>query len=366
MQPSTLFLQNRTHRAGAQTSLARVLKHEKLRRWNPTLVCSRGGWLAEECERQRVSVIQEDFPRSRSLAGRLFGNAAFARRIAGRLSERSIHAAIVQANDHQEGLLGLEVARRTGARTAMFLRSIALRREDYFKYRCNEYDVIFAVGDELVSRVQTWDAADTIELIHDGVTDEDFLPAKTRSESAPRRVLVIGSAQELKGWADVIDALEILEQEGALRPMQFDFTGSMPEATENDLKLWRLGAARCNFLGRVDAFRELVRDYDLVVNPSRMETFGMAAVEVLAAGVPLLSSRTGVMEQVQEASEMLFTPARPDQLASALKRLLQEWPQLDPGVTRSQENIRRRFMIDRTVDAVIAAYDGLLGAKPSG
>ena len=76
----------------------------------------------------------------------------------------------------------------------------------------------------------------------------------------------------------------------------------------------------------------------------------MAAIEVLAAGVPLLSSRTGVMEQVQEADEMLFAPAKPDQLASALNRLFQDWPQLDLGVTRSQENIRRRFLIDQTVD----------------
>jgi glycosyltransferase involved in cell wall biosynthesis len=360
MQPSTLFLQNRTHRAGAQTSLARLLKHEKLRRWNPALICSRGGWLVEECERQRVSIVQEEFPRSRSLAGRLFGNAAFARRVAGKLSERSIRAAIVHANDHQEGLLGLEVARRTGARTAIFLRSIALRRDDYFKYRCNEYDMIFAVGGELVSKVRAWDATKAIELIHDGVTPEDFLPPKTKSESAPRRMLVIGSAQELKGWADLIDALETIEREGGLPPLQFDFTGDMPAAPENNLRLERLATMRCNFLGRVDAFRELVRDYDLVINPSRMGTFGLAAVEVLAAGVPLLSSRTGVIEQIQEAGEMLFAPARPDQLGSALKRLLLAWPTVDLGVTRSQENIRRRFMIDQTVDPLIAAYDRLL------
>jgi glycosyltransferase involved in cell wall biosynthesis len=219
------------------------------------------------------------------------------------------------------------------------------------------------VGDELVSRVQAWDATRAIERLHDGLTPEDFLSTKTKSESAPTRVLVIGSAQELKGWRDLIDALKMLEQEHAIPPMQFDFTGEMPAAAENDLGLERLMITRCSFLGRVDAFRDLVRDYDLVINPSRMETFGMAAVEVLAAGVPLLSSRTGVMEQIQEAGEMLFAPARPDQLASALKRLVQAWPAVDPGVTRSQENIRRRFMIDQTVDPLIAGYDRLLGVK---
>ena len=98
----------------------------------------------------------------------------------------------------------------------------------------------------------------------------------------------------------------------------------------------RLRTTRCNFLGRVDAFRDLARDYDLVINPSWMETFGMAAIEVLAAGVPLLSSRTGCDGSRWEADEMLFAPSRPDQLAFALKRLLREWPKLDLGATCSQ------------------------------
>ncbi|MEX2129664.1 MAG: glycosyltransferase family 4 protein, partial [Xanthobacteraceae bacterium] len=156
------------------------------------------------------------------------------------------------------------------------------------------------------------------------------------------------------------EALFRLEQEGALPPMQIDFTGNRPDPTLNDLKLGRLKASRCNFLGRVEAFRDLSRSYDLVINPSRMETFGMAAIEVLAAGVPLLSSRTGVMEQVQERPQMLFAPGRPDELAAALKRVLREWPDLDFGVARSQENIRRRFLIDNTVGRVNAAYEQLM------
>jgi glycosyltransferase involved in cell wall biosynthesis len=360
MIPRVLFLQNHTHRAGAQTSLVRLVRRETACSWTPVLVCSAGGWLVEECERQGVAVLQEQFPRSRSLSGRLFGNAAFGRRIAAKLSEHAIHPTVVQANDHQEGLLGLEIARRTGARTSIFLRSIALRREDYFKYRCNEYELILAVGDELHSRVQSWDPARTINLHHDSVVADDFMPPKPKSEEAPQRALVIGSPQGLKGWADFTDALFLLERESALPPMQFDFTGVMPDPAENDLKLSRLGRAHCNFLGRVEAFRDLVRGYDLVINPSRMETFGMAAIEVLAAGVPLLSSRTGVIEQVQENLRLLFPPSSPEALAATLRHVMDHWSEIDFGITRSQELIRERFLIDKTVDRLNAAYERLL------
>jgi glycosyltransferase involved in cell wall biosynthesis len=355
---AVVYLQDRTHRAGAQTCLARILRHREMRRWNPLLVCSRPGWLTGECDRAGIPVICEEFPRSRSIPARLFGNAGFARNVARRIEAAGHDAAIVHANDHLEGLLGLHLAKRLRARTAIFLRSPGMTRDDYFKYRCFDYDLIAAVGDELQARAQAWDPGGKIELIHDGIAADEFAAPKPKPLQAPARVLVIGSSLDWKGWADLTEALYLLEQEKALPPMTFDFTGDKPARRTNDLKLARL-ATRCNFLGRVETFRDLVRSYDLVINPSRMESFGMAAIEVLAAGVPLLSSRTGVIEQVLESAEMLFPPARPAPLAAALRHVMANWAGIDFAVARAQENIRRRFLIDHTVARLTAAYAGL-------
>ena len=140
-----------------------------------------------------------------------------------------------------------------------------------------------------------------------------------------------------------------------------DFTGAMPAVGDNDLKLSRLESVQCSFLGRVEKFRDLVREYDLVINPSRMETFGMAAVEVLAAGVPLLSSRTGVIEDVQTNPAMLFEPANPASLAQALRGVLEGWSGMDFGVAPAQRNIRRKFMIDHAAAALGETLKELAG-----
>jgi glycosyltransferase involved in cell wall biosynthesis len=145
--------------------------------------------------------------------------------------------------------------------------------------------------------------------------------------------------------------------------MTFDFTGGRPTESANDLKLGRLRHHRCNFLGRVEAFHNLVRGYDLVINPTRMESFGMAALEVLAAGVPLLSSRTGVIEQIQEQAEILFAPRQPSALAAALKNAILQWDEIDFGVEAAQERIRQRFSIDNTALRVSEAYSRLLANK---
>jgi len=236
-----------------------------------------------------------------------------------------------------------------------------MRREDYFKYRCNEFDYISAIGDELTARIQAWDSSRKIECVYDGVFEDEFLSAKQVPAQAPSKVLVIGSPLDWKGWADLTEAVFLLEREKSLAPMQFDFTGVEPSKSENDLKLERL-ASRYNFLGRVEAFRDLVRSYDLVINPSRMETFGMASVEVLAAGVPLLASRVGVIEEVQTSADMLFEPSDPASFATALKRLLSRWSAADFGVASSQRNIRQKFMIDHAASDLDEAYRVLLNS----
>jgi glycosyltransferase involved in cell wall biosynthesis len=362
MSETVLFLQGRTHRAGAQTCLARLLGHEKVKAWKPSVLCSKPGWLTRECDRLQVRVLVEPFPSSRSLSARLFGNKSFARKVTRRLAENSIAPGIVHANDHQEGLLALEIAQRTGARTAIVLRSPGTTRDDYFKYRCNEFDYISAIGDELTQRIQAWDPSRKIECAYDGVFEHEFLAPKALAPEPPSRILVIGSPLAWKGWVDLIDAVSGLAQEDSLARMQFDFTGDPPPPAGNALEIGHL-PSRYNFLGRVDAFRDLVRTYDLVVNPSRMETFGMAAIEVLAAGVPLLSSRTGVIEDVQTSAEMLFAPDNPPSLADALKNILSRWTEIDFGVAAAQRQIRSKFMIDSAAAELDTAYRGLLGQR---
>jgi glycosyltransferase involved in cell wall biosynthesis len=332
-----------------------------MRQWKPVLVCSAPGWLTRECERENIPVICEPFPKSRSLLGRLFGNPRFAEGVGAKLQAASVQGVrIVHANDHIEGLLGMILAKGLNARSAIFLRSSGMTQRDYFKYGCDEYDLIAAVGGRFRARVQDWDPSSSVQLIPDGLALDELNIPKQKPKRAPSRILVVGSPADLKGWADLTEALYLLERNSTLPPMVFDFTGERPDEKTNDLKLDRLVHHKCNFMGRVEAFRELVRSYDLVVNPTRMESFGMAALEVVATGVPLLSTRTGVIEQVLESPDVLFPPNRPDILAPALERVLLHWEKIDFGTERGQKNIRARFLIDYTVTRLNEHYKSIL------
>jgi glycosyltransferase involved in cell wall biosynthesis len=361
MTGGVLYVQKRPHRAGAQTCLARLLRHPGLRPWHPAVVCSESGWLTGECRAGDIPVVLEPFPSSRSLLARLHGNGAFARRVSQQLMRASLRPTIVHANDHLEGLLGLELAKGLKVCSAIFLRSPGMTREDYFKYRCYAYDLIAAVGDELRDRVRGWDPGREIRLIPDGIEAGEFAPPRPRAATFPRRILVIGSPLDWKGWADFVEALVRWEATGGLPDLACDFTGVQPDPAKNNLKLERMRRTRCTFLGRVERFPELVQGYDLAVNPTRMESFGMAAVEVVALGVPLLSSRTGIIEQVIEQPEFLFPPKDPPALADALRNLHDRWDRLVFDAEGCQRNIRAKFLVDRAVTKLTQEYRRLCG-----
>ena len=66
-----------------------------------------------------------------------------------------------------------------------------------------------------------------------------------------------------------------------------------------------------------------MRAVDVVVVPSRREPLGLAAVEALACGTPVVAARVGGLLEVVRDGEngLLIAPADPAELASALERL---------------------------------------------
>ena len=340
---AVVFVQRRAHRAGAQTCLLRLLRQPLMRELDPVLVTGEAGWLTRECEREGIACLIEPFPSSRSILGRIYKNRAFALRVAKRL-DGAPH--LVHGNDHLEGLLTHGLGKALKAKTALFLRSPTMTRADFDKYRCAEADLIAAVGEML----QGFDPRTL--LIHDGLEPQEFLPPKPPPEKFPQRILVLGSAVQWKGWGDAVELAANFPR------VKFSFTGVNPGVAERP---------NLEFLGRVEAFRDLVRGHDLALNPTWHESFGMAALEVLAAGVPLLSTRSGVIEQVIHDERYLAKPRDVGEMRDKLLAISAGWPASALDVAACQARIRERFLVERAAQRLRKAYGGLLhgqhGAK---
>lgn len=350
-----LFLQRRSHKAGAQTCLARLLRHPRLRAMAPLVVCGEPGWLPDELAAHGIEVRIQPFPSARSLAGRLWHNRRFVRRLLKELPAGPQNY-VVHGNDFQEAPLTLLLGRALAAKTAVFLRSAGMSRADYRKYACAEADLLLTVSEQFLAALRAWETRRPIALVSDGLYADEIMPPADVGGRFPRRFLVIGTPHPSKGWSDLTDALQLLQDKGRLpADALFHFTGDGAAA----LDLARFPAGKLVFLGRRTDFPGLARDYDFVINPSRMETFGMAALEVVAQGLPLLSSDTGVVSRVVDLPELLFPAGDVLALADRLDRILRTQ---SPGVeqlTGFQKVLGDRFSIDRSAEALLSAYAAL-------
>ncbi len=126
-----------------------------------------------------------------------------------------------------------------------------------------------------------------------------------------------------------------------------------PPSGENDpLQASTGGAVR--FLGRVDdaTLERLRREAALAIVPSRSaETFGMAAAEAMAAGLPVVASRVGALPELVE-EEALVEPGDPVALARTIERF---WGDATAG-DRGRARVAALCAPDTVADALRRIY----------
>lgn len=152
-----------------------------------------------------------------------------------------------------------------------------------------------------------------VRIVHNGIDTKRFHPEERLNrerflaEHFPlytpgAACILIGSAgnlRRIKGYDDLVEALpQIL----ALMPnARFVVWGDGPERDRLIAKADKLNVRHAiNFCGYDDAMEGRLPLLDLYVQPSRTESFGMAAAEAMACGVPVLVSDAGGLKYLVE------------------------------------------------------------------
>jgi glycosyltransferase involved in cell wall biosynthesis len=107
--------------------------------------------------------------------------------------------------------------------------------------------------------------------------------------------------------------------------------------------------------------RAAFADADVFVLPSRSENFGIAVVEAMAAGCPVLvSDQVGIHGDISVANAGVVVRCDVDELAGALGRMLQDWPARAAMGLNGRCLTQTKYSIESVTSRLIAAYNAAL------
>ncbi len=112
------------------------------------------------------------------------------------------------------------------------------------------------------------------------------------------------------------------------------------------------------------AKKEALDNADIFVLPSYSENFGVAAVEAMAHGVPVvISDQVAVHTQVAEYSAGVVTACDPKQLAQALSRLVSDPAERLAMGAQGLSLAREQFSTDTVCRSLIKVYESILRVR---
>ncbi len=178
-------------------------------------------------------------------------------------------------------------------------------------------------------------------------------------------VIAVGRHESDKAHLDLIDATALLASTRPdLRLVIAGRRGTTSSQIEEAIN--RLGlAGRVALLGHRDDVADLVAAADVLASASTREGAAGAVIEAFAIGTPVVSTRlAGLTGVLADARNSLTVPTRrPTEMATALRRLLDDPVLAGELAARARHDFEKRFTIERVATAMAELYDDVAAER---
>jgi glycosyltransferase involved in cell wall biosynthesis len=195
-----------------------------------------------------------------------------------------------------------------------------------------------------------WVSPKRLHLVANGVDCAAFEPVE-KTDADTMRLLFLGHLTPQKGIDDLAQALAALGPSEA-QHVQLELVGNPPHANQLPRIRALFEAAgfekRVQFLGNLygaDKLRALQRA-DVFILPSHQESFCIANVEAMAAGLPVISTRTGAIpEVIRDGVEGFLVAVRDPQkrrrmgIAARQRARDYDWSLISARIARIYEDV---------------------------
>jgi glycosyltransferase involved in cell wall biosynthesis len=173
-----------------------------------------------------------------------------------------------------------------------------------------------------------------MEVMQPGLEDyENYLTVDSWANLLRGRIVIglVGRLQPWKGQDRAINVVGSLVREGLDVHLMivggdlYNFSPGYPERLTEQVRSIGL-QDRVTFVGHVDDARPYYGLFDLALNASQGEPFGLVVIEAMAAGLPVVAfAAGGPLEIIEDGVSGFLVPLGDDDaMASALRRLVRE------------------------------------------
>lgn len=161
----------------------------------------------------------------------------------------------------------------------------------------------------------------------------------------------------------VADVVKIFARVAGEIPAQLVLVGDGPDRSSAEWLAHDLGIqCRVHFLGKQDRVHELLALADLLLMPSELESFGLAALEAMACKVPSIATRVGGVPELIDDGEtgLLFPVGDVEAMAQAAVSLLTDKARLGQMRDQGRRTAQKRFCASLVVPKYVRFYEETL------
>src|SRR5690606_755700 len=171
------------------------------------------------------------------------------------------------------------------------------------EFSINHSDKVTSVSESLKNETYEFFSVDKeIEVIPNFIDNSQFIPDKNcgcRTQMAPDAEKIITHVSNLRKVKRIEDVIQIFYRIQKEISAKLIIVGEGPEWENANNLIQKLGISqKVKSLGKVNNLHNILCSSDLFLLPSEKESFGLAALEAMAAGVPVISSNAGGIPEV--------------------------------------------------------------------
>ena len=227
---------------------------------------------------------------------------------------------------------------------------------DITKFSIDASDGVTAVSSYLAHETkEIFKVKNDIEVIHNFFDKTRFradVTSCSRKQFAGEDEVLISHVSNFRPVKRILDVIDIFDRISKEIPAKLMLIGEGPDAILARRQISKRGLGdKVIFLGNQSRPEAILPLTDLFLMPSEEESFGLAALEALACGVPVIGTlKTGLVEVVEDkVNGFLFPIGETKMMAKAAINLLKDKKRLGEFKIKAAEISLKKFDSDNIV-----------------